>query len=152
VTGSRIPGLRIEVVYLDEHLLELEVVVDSARFRGTAKVYASHGVFVDLAHELSGFPARGGDRREVLLGAPDRTFAGGTVRLGLAADARGRVRVDASLREAGPPEQNASLQLELEPAALDRLVATLRQTIPAEGVVVQVPAAGAASTEKRETR
>lgn len=61
-------GVRISVIYTDEHLIELRISASNGLFAGQVDVYAESGAPAEFAVVLSGFPKTQGDVREFELG------------------------------------------------------------------------------------
>jgi hypothetical protein len=57
-------GIRISVIYTDEHLIELRVMASNGTFAGQADVYADADAPAEFARVLRGFPASRSDTRE----------------------------------------------------------------------------------------
>src|SRR5687767_14654306 len=70
-------GVRISVIYTDEHLIELRISASNGVFAGQADVYADSGAPAEFAVALRGFPKTQGDVREFELGSFDAAYAGG---------------------------------------------------------------------------
>jgi hypothetical protein len=49
-------GLKLEVIWKDDDMLELEVTVSNINFRGVTQVYDTSESIKDLANKLGGFP------------------------------------------------------------------------------------------------
>jgi hypothetical protein len=76
-------SLRVVYLYHDVDVVEIRVTVENPGFRGTADIYVGTGGLLEAASTLEGFPEDHSDKRELVLGAAGKKFAGGSVRLEL---------------------------------------------------------------------
>ena len=125
------PGLTLEVIGFDEHLIELRISAESARFRGMVNVYCGKGDLDDIAQSIEGFPASKEDRRQFSLGGFGPRFAYGAVSVELVVrDHAGHcgafVQLEGDHDECNPAE-SAVLKFRIEPSDIDRFVAALRR-------------------------
>jgi len=124
-------GLKVTYLWHDNDVIEVRVTVENARFRGTADTYVGTDGLFEAAATLAGFPANGGDKREVTFGAEGKGFAGGAVRLqfyrsDLAGHAQFRAKIEGDYGNQEVAE-SATICVDFEPAALDGFLAELQQ-------------------------
>jgi hypothetical protein len=74
-------GLRFEVRWSDQDVLEVRVTAWNGAFGGSADVYVGIGDLAEAAAKLEGFPRQHSDSRDLELGAFGPKFAGGAVRI-----------------------------------------------------------------------
>jgi hypothetical protein len=130
---SLIPGIKLEVLWFDDDLIELGVSGSNGRFAGTTELYVGHDPLGKLADAFRGFPASRQDRREMELGTfdPKFKFSGGGARFRLRCmDAAGHVILEVQLRtdpgyDKAGQSQAAEFFIPLEPAAIDDFVAAV---------------------------
>ncbi len=92
-------GVKIEVIWFDDEVVELRVHGSNGRFAGTAELYASPDVFSEVAKSLRGFPSSIRDHRQIELGTFDPFCGGGGVRLTLrCVDATAHAVIEMSIR------------------------------------------------------
>jgi hypothetical protein len=77
-------GLKCEIIYLDDELIEVRVSASNGRFSGVVDCYEGRGGLVRLADAVRGFPGSSQDQCEVKLGCLDSKSAGGGARFVLA--------------------------------------------------------------------
>jgi hypothetical protein len=116
-------GIEIRYLYHDNDVIQLQIVADNGRFRGTTRVYAGIGELSDIAESLRGFPEDPYDKRQVMFGQFGRKIAGGAVRLRLyCRDMAGHpvieVKIEAAYAASYVAETMTAL-IDFEPAALD---------------------------------
>jgi len=124
-----VPGLSITILEQDPDYLGLEVAAASARFAGTAHIYADLGVLNEFAHAIAGFPRDSSDSRSFDFGVPDERYAGGHVRLSFrCVDGSGHAELDVAVQDdrQANPESVAKFRFAFEAAELDRFVRRLR--------------------------
>jgi hypothetical protein len=141
-------GLEVNVVYADEHLIELRVHASNGEFAGQASVYALNESPARLAEALRGFPAHAGDVREFHLGKFDKGVGGdGGVELRFyCADAAGHGAVDVRIetmnhRGQGLRSWAASFGIRIEAAAVDAFVEQLSRLSATVGDRAELAAA-----------
>ncbi|MCR9246474.1 MAG: hypothetical protein NXI31_15685 [bacterium] len=127
-------GLTLEVIWRDEHIVELRITVANGRFAGVADCYGPPDVLLQFANAIRGFPQRADDRRRFDFGAGT-----GSVKTSWMTENGGLVRVVAEIqaekfRNEELPE-TATLQILVEPAAVDRFVGTLAHLEPEPGAI-----------------
>jgi hypothetical protein len=124
-------GLQLKVLWCDAHVVEIAVSISNGDFAARTTLYAAAQQLHEVAVILRGFPTSTTDARDVVLGAPDATLAGGGVSLRFRClDDVGHAVVEASVR-ADPRargEQTARFPVRIDPAAVDRFVAALADT------------------------
>jgi hypothetical protein len=123
-------GLHIEVVWFDDHVVEVRVRAANDRFCGVADCYVGRDFFTEVADALRGFPSSPKDRRDVVAGTFDPGFAGDGAKIGLrctdlVGHAVADVLVQADARGTSGHRESASLSLCVEPAEVDAFVAEL---------------------------
>ena len=130
------PFLGARVIWQDEDLVEIELTAANTSFRGCTRVYTTYDALRELASDLRGFPQSLSSR--VLHEAGDAAGysyvhlefycfddVGHTAaRITVEANTLGSSRVETKDR--------VVLELQFEPAALDRFVAALDQLVASE--------------------
>ena len=134
-----IAGIELRYLYHDADVIEVRIVAQNSRFRGSADVYIGTSCLIETAKAIEGFPANSQDTRDVTLGAFGNDFAGGAVRLEFfCKDIAGHstVRITIESGEQRPPEpasgqiatlESTVLYVDFEPAGLDEFVAELKE-------------------------
>lgn len=123
-------GIKFEVIWLDEHIVEVRVTASNGRFAGTADCYSAHDGIPRLAAAVRGFPVSNTDRREMEIGTLDPSRAGGGAKLVFrCVDRAGHAVVDVVVR-ADPRghegvAETASFSIPVETAAIDEFVTAL---------------------------
>ena len=123
-------GLTITAFDPDDDYLGIEVAASSARFAGSAWIYAGVEELSEVAAKLEGFPHSKEDRRVHEFGNRDSSFAGGffsiTVRC---LDRAGHLAVDLVLEDDADryTRAHAAFSFQTEPAALDIFIENLRK-------------------------
>ena len=136
-------GVKIEVMWFDDEVVELRVHGSNGRFAGTAELYASPDVFSEVANSLRGFPSSIRDHRQIELGTFDPSCGGGGVRLTLrCVDAAAHAVIEMSVRtdpryHYGQTE-TAELVIPVEAAAIDEFVVELQRMEVAVGVIARL--------------
>lgn len=74
-------GIKFEVIWLDEQIVEVRVTASNGRFAGAADCFCAHDEIPSVAAALRGFPASIEDRREMEIGTFDPGCAGGGAKL-----------------------------------------------------------------------
>jgi len=123
-------GIRIEVVWFDDDVINLRVSGSNGRFAGSVELYASHDSLRQLAKAVRGFPVSTTDVREFELGTFDETEAGGGTRMQfLCTDNVGHTAVKMNMRTDSRMRQGqtetAVFQIWVEPAGIDAFVMQL---------------------------
>jgi len=123
-------GVRISVIYTDEHLIELRVRASNGVFAGQADVYADSESLAEFADALRGFPTSQSDTREFELGSFDATYAGGGAAFRFscvdsAGHAIAEVRLRADPKIEGSVNDAAVLHIPVEASAIDSFVMQL---------------------------
>ena len=139
-------GIRISVLYNDEHLLELRVSASNGIFAGQAGVYADSHTLTEFAGALEGFPNGRDDAREFELGTFDENYAGGGVGFRFfcvdsARHALTQVRLYADSRREADVNDLATLHIPVEAAAIDSFIEELRHIAGKTGEVAALEAA-----------
>jgi hypothetical protein len=120
-------GIEFEVVWLDIHAIQYQVVCSNGFFTGTAEMYLNHDSLQNAANTLSGFPTSTTDRREVELGTLESDAADGGIHMSFyCVDSVGHAVVFVKLRDNsckgfGKP-QFVSLYVPVEAGAIDSFV------------------------------
>jgi len=134
-----IAGLEFTYLYHDFDLIEVHIVAQNNRFRGSADVYEGTGELLEAAALLSGFPKSPQDTRDLTFGAFGPQFAGGAVRLeffckDLAGHPVIRATIETDSRristignELDEAAERATICLNFDPAALDRFLLQLQK-------------------------
>jgi hypothetical protein len=125
------PGLKVTYLYHDGDIIEVRIIAQNASFRGSADVYVGTDGLLEAAAVLEGFPKDRSDTREVAFGAVGPEFAGGSARLKFyCKDGAGHTAFLAEI-EGDYGEQKraqcATVDVDFEPASLDRFLIELRQ-------------------------
>lgn len=136
-------GIKFEITWMDEDLIEVRVHASNGRFAATADCYCGPDAIARLAEAARGFPSSSEDRRELEIGTSDSGFAGGGATLVLrcvdrAGHAVAEVAVRSESRMSGWPAETASLSFPVEPAAIDDFVADLGSMPLVVGAVVNL--------------
>ena len=123
-------GVRISVIYTDEHLIELRVKASNGVFAGQADVYADSDVLVELAEALRGFPDGRSDSREFEIGSFDAAHAGGGAGfrfycLDSVGHAAAEVRLRSDREVGGGVSDTVVLHMPVEAASVDSFVVQL---------------------------
>jgi hypothetical protein len=125
------PSLKIEVIWLDDHMLELCLSISSADFAGRASFYAAFDEPARFAKHIEGFPSNTDDIREYEFGgAGMRDYCGAKVRLSCT-DGSGHLVLQVTVHK--NPDglkavaESATVQLHSVPAAVDVFVEDLRR-------------------------
>ena len=136
-------GVKIEVMWFDDDVVELSVHGSNGRFAGTTELYASPDVFSEVANSLRGFPSSIRDHRQIELGTFDPSCGGGGVRLTLrCVDAAAHAVIEMSVRtdpryHYGQTE-TAELVIPVEAAAIDEFVVALQRMEVTVGVMARL--------------
>ena len=130
-------GVSIEIVWSDDHVVEVAVSARGDHFAGTVRIYAGHGELEEIAGQLAGFPTSPNDTRGFTLGAFGDEWAGGAASFRFhCVDGVGHpfaeVRLESGERRGGVCE-TVNLALPVEPAAIDEFVSQLRSVGSAFG-------------------
>jgi hypothetical protein len=120
-------GIEFEVVWLDLHAIEYQVVCSNGSFTGTAKMYLNHDGLQNAANTLSGFPSSTTDLREVEFGTFESEVTGGGIHMSFyCVDSVGHAVVFVKLRADGckgfSEPQFVSLYVPVEAGAIDTFV------------------------------
>jgi hypothetical protein len=131
-------GVRISVIYTDEHLIELRVNASNGVFAGQADVYADSEAPSELAAVLRGFPKSQDDVREFELGSFDAAYAGGGAGCRFyCLDSVGHAATEVRLRTDPNVESGVSdlavFHISVEAAAVDSFVTELERMAAAVG-------------------
>lgn len=134
-------GIRLELIWMDDDLIEVRIHATNGRFAATADCYCSHDAIRKLAEAARGFPMSSEDRRELEIGTFESGFAGAGAKLvlrciDLAGHAVADVAVRANSQKSGCPGETASFSCPIEPAAIDDFVAALGSMPLVVGAVV----------------
>src|SRR5262249_7968304 len=79
--GGRNFGIKIEIVWFDQDLVECRFTCSNGRFSGSAEIYLDHDDLTRMADTLKGFPNTPSDVRNLELGTFNPKHADGGVRL-----------------------------------------------------------------------
>jgi hypothetical protein len=132
-------ALTVEYHWHDDHILQVSLYASNGRFSGAALPYLGHGELTALAEALRHFPEKAPVECELgqknLEWARLTFFAVGSAR-------HGAVRAEIYSQEASVRAKHAvqktDLQLELDPAQIDRLCRSLRHIDATKGNVSTV--------------
>jgi hypothetical protein len=126
-----VSALSVEVVWFDEHMLELALSARSAKFAGQTTFYAALDELERFAEHIERFPARADDSREYVFGGGTVSgYGGAKVRL-TCKDGAGHLIVQATIyrtSDGGPVRvaESATLEFASVPSAVDSFVESLR--------------------------
>ncbi len=121
-------GIRIAVVHAEDDFCGLDIRAESARFAGSALVYADHGQLHEFARAIAGFPAHSADVRSFEFGSCDPGVAGGYVKLELRCiDAAGHAEMAVLIEDDSQfhAKAQAEFTVPIEAAAIDSFVRAL---------------------------
>ncbi|MBC8330220.1 MAG: hypothetical protein ISR76_05215 [Planctomycetes bacterium] len=122
-------AIRLEVLYSDNHLVELRIQVANGRFQGQADMYVALDWATQLTGRLRGFPDSVGASREIELGNWKPDCGGGGLRLAIrTTDRAGHLAVDLQLRacpHSQGSEESVQFRAAVDPADIDEFVAEL---------------------------
>ncbi|MDR3734909.1 MAG: hypothetical protein P4L10_05150 [Acidobacteriaceae bacterium] len=124
-------GLKITYLYHDADVIEVRVIAENERFRGSVDAYVGTNYLFEAAAELKGFPKDRQDKREIIFGSAGPKFAGGSVRLefyckDLAGHAAFRAVIEDDYRQQ-ELTQSATVFVDFDPAALDQFLIELKE-------------------------
>jgi hypothetical protein len=131
VTGDHTSGIKIEIVWFDQDVVECQITCSNGRFSGVAEIYLSHDDVPKMVEALKGFPSAPGDFRDLELGTFNPRHADGGVRLRCyCRDSAGHAVMEVKLRgdaceELGEPE-SVALLFPVEAAAIDSFLKQVR--------------------------
>ncbi|MEZ5990062.1 MAG: hypothetical protein R3F30_13220 [Planctomycetota bacterium] len=136
-------GVKFEIIWSDDDLVEVRVHASNGRFAGTVDCYGGHDEIPRIIEAVRGFPTSSEDRRELEIGTFDPDFAGGGARLVLrCADAAGHAVADVTVRADpcgnGWPAETASFSVPVEPAAIDEFVVALGSMSSVVGTIASL--------------
>lgn len=136
-------GINLEVIWSDEHVLEILCRCSNGHFSGEAKIYLDHDGLPELANALNGFPSATSNSRDFELGASRPEFAGGGVRMHFhCVDSLGHAAVDIKLRDesckAFGENGSVALRIPLHPASVDAFIQRLRAMDKTVGVTAHL--------------
>jgi hypothetical protein len=116
-------GLRLDVLWLDEHIVEVSIDAGNGRFRGTAQWYAPLDWATRIATTVRGFPTSPTDRRELQLGRLDPGTLQGSAHIVMrCAGGRGYAAIELTIQW---ENESATFGFETDPASIDRWVREL---------------------------
>ena len=124
-------GIKIEIVWFDQDVVECRFKCSNGRFSGAADIYLSHDDLPKIVEALKGFPTAANDVRELELGTFNPNHADGGVRLRCyCKDSVGHAVMEVRLRgdackDVGEPE-SVALLLPVEAAAIDLFLTQVR--------------------------
>ncbi len=130
-TTNPIPALTIEVIWFDDHMVELRLSASSANFSGKTTFYAALDAPADFAERIDGFPRSTSDTREYKFGQANLSGYGGAIISLRCKDATGHLLAKISLystpSDRRSDAESAVVQLNLTPATIDAFVEELRK-------------------------
>jgi hypothetical protein len=123
-------GVRISIIYTDEHLIELRIAASNGVFAGQVDVYADAYAPAECARTLHNFPTSPGDIREFELGDLNTGNAGGGAGFRFyCVDSLGHALAELRLQSdplrGGGVSDSAVLHIPVEAAAVDEFVEQL---------------------------
>ena len=129
--STSVSELAVEVVWFDEHMLELSLRASSPNFAGRATFYAGLDEPQRLAKHIDGFPRAADDTREYEFGGDNLPgYGGAKIRLSCK-DGSGhllvQVSVYATYGEPGRVAVSATVEFASVPAAIDSFVEDLHR-------------------------
>jgi hypothetical protein len=132
-------GFSLEIVWNDEHLLEVCLETGNPAFSGRTYCYVAKHEPESLAECIAGFPSSPSDARVYELGDVSGSGMGGARLRFTCADGSGHILVQAEVW--GDPREGlgtVSLQFMTVAAAIDNFVSGLRDLKQREGVRVHL--------------
>jgi len=127
------PGFEIEIVWADEHMLEIGLRAGSGSFSGRTSCYAALNEAEKFADHLAGFPRDLTDVREYEFGGdlPGLLPGGASLRF-KCADSSGHLTVTAEVWDKSKRggRESVSVHFSAVPAQIDAFVAELRSMEP----------------------
>jgi hypothetical protein len=129
-------GIKLAIVYADEHLIELRVNASNGLYAGQVDIYLALTEMREMADALKGFPTNNDDNRDIELGE------GGPSTMSVArlqfscADSVGHSRVDVDLRNyshRGEAPGSVAFGVETNIGEIDQFVRQLEQMKMAVG-------------------
>ena len=129
--STSVSELAVEVVWFDEHMLELSLRACSSNFAGQATFYAGLDEPQRFSKQIEGFPRTADDTREYEFGGADSPgYGGAKVRLSCK-DGSGhllvRVSVYETYGEPGRVTESATVEFASVPSAVDLFVEDLQR-------------------------
>jgi hypothetical protein len=141
-------GIKFEIVWLDQDVVQFRVECSNARFSGSATLYIGHDDLRKMAEALRGFPSSSSDTRTYELGTFDPKFADGGIKMQFyCKDSVGHAAVDVKLRgdacQGMGETESVALRIPVEAAGIDSFIAeALRIDTQQIGATVFLPMAG----------
>ena len=119
------PELQVQIVYADEHLLEVELFAANRRFAGSVNFYTALDELDGFAKRIEGFPNSPQDERRLKFSGPDTSAASeATVTLHFhCVDRAGRGCVSVAIQG----EESAQFSILIDAAEIDDFVRELRR-------------------------
>ena len=130
-TGDLNFGIKVEIVWFDQDVVECQFACSNRRFSGVTKIYFSRQGMPKMIDALEGFPSTPSDVRDLELGTFNPKRANGGVRLRCyCRDSAGHAVVEVTLRGdgcngLGEPD-SVALLFPVEAAAIDSFVKQIR--------------------------
>jgi len=124
-------GIKLEIVWFDQDIVEFQLTCSNGRFSGVTEIYVGHDDLPKLVDALKGFPTAPSDVRELELGTFNPKHADGGVRLRCyCKDSVGHGVVEVKLRGdacagLGEPE-SVALLFPVEAAGIDSFLEEVR--------------------------
>ena len=117
-------GIELEVVWWDQHLIELSVRCSNGSFSGQANIDLGHDGLSKMAEALRGFPSAAADSRSLELGTFNPDHGDGGIRMYFSCrDSVGHAAVDVKLRGDGCRNlgevESVALRIPVEAAGID---------------------------------
>jgi hypothetical protein len=124
-------GMKVEIVWFDQDLVEYQFTCSNGRFSGVAEIYLSHNDLPKMVAALKGFPSAPSDVQDLEVGTFNPKHSGGGVRLRCyCKDSVGHAVMEVKLRGdackvLGEPE-SVALLFPVEAAAIDSFLTQVR--------------------------
>lgn len=116
--------LRLEIIWKDDDMVELQAFASNGRYSGTTEIYTTSEHLLELANSIQGFPKRVEDAVEFRAGETD-SYAFLSLRF-YCIDGAGHTAVLVSMEENVPNDfrpaekDRVCLELEYEPGCIDQ--------------------------------
>jgi hypothetical protein len=140
-------GLSIEIIWFDQHVVEVFVACSNGHFSGGAAMYIGHEELGELAEALKGFPAQTSDALSIELGTFIPNTAGGGFQVHFscidgAGHVHAQVRLQGELGDTTGSGESVSLLLPVEAHGIDSFVHELTGIMNKPLMRAHLPVAG----------
>ena len=116
--------LKLEIVWTDPDLIELEIHAVSDDFAGRARVYFTKSLLEELAAGLEGFPRSAPDSREF---ATENYEGGNSVKISFeCVDAQGHATAEIQIHDRENSREQATVRIPVTGSDIDAFVSQLR--------------------------